>query len=175
MNPAVASAAANTASKAIQDPATRRTAIIIGVVVLAAVGFGIYKLMQFLGAATSEDDRLLEKWNMFLERWQALNPNYAGLNYSLGQSQLIKLTDELSDSFGLFDDDESRMYSALEQIGSAKNLSAVAKRYAFLHGYSLRDDLLYHFDTLEERRKMLSIFKNYPDYQESYRASNIQI
>jgi hypothetical protein len=67
------------------------------------------------------------------------------------------------------------MYSSLEQIGSAKNLSAVAKRYAFLHGYSLRDDLLYHFDTLEERRKILSIIKNYPDYQESYRASNIQI
>lgn len=179
MNPAMVNAAASNQAAAIklaENKGAQRVVLVSVILVLGVVGFGVYKLLQAAGVVKTEEEKLAERWADFLDRWQGFNPNYAKPGeYQLSQSQIFQFAEMLDSGMGTFNDDETKLLSALELIGSAKNLSAVAKRYQVIEDGSLRQDLNNALNDVNERKKVLAAIKNYSDWDESLRNSNIYI
>jgi len=178
-NPALINAAASNQAAAIklaENRGAQRVVLISVILVLGGVAFGIYKLLQAAGIVKTEAEKLAERWADFLDRWQGFNPNYAKPGqYNLSQSQIFQYADMLSDGMSWWNDDETKLLSALELIGTAKNLSAVAKRYQVIESSSLRQDLNEALNDVDERKKVLAVIKNYSDWDASLKNSNINI
>jgi hypothetical protein len=171
--------AAPIAAAAAADIATKNPKMAVGVVVggvilvvliLGGVGFAYYKFGQQVGLFGDKHDRLAKERMQYFAKWQGFNPNYY-LKYFNGQTTLPKqaamIAKDIENGLGYFNDDESQVYAAMESIGSAQNLSAVAKAYQSSFNKSLRDDMIEHLGNNEEQDKLIRIVRNYPDFKES--------
>ena len=171
--------AAPIAAAAAAEIATKNPKMAVGVVVggvilvvliLGGVGFAYYKFGQKIGLFGDKHDRLAKERMQYFAKWQGFNPNYH-IKYFNGQNTLSKqaysYAKTIKDAWGTFNDDESAVKAALESIGSAQNLSAVAKAYQSSYNQSLRDAVAYHMDDNDEQDELIRIVRNYPDFKES--------
>jgi hypothetical protein len=147
-------------------------------VVLAVIvsGYATYKLLQKLGIIDDASDRLAEKWQEFMGAWKGLDPNYGGDAATISQTRAIQLADTINSGINtLFSaDDEATIYSALQEAGSAANLSKITAYYNYRHG-NLRNTLLSQLRSDKEVKQMAQIFSNYTDFQKSVRDSNLNL
>ena len=172
--------AAQAASQAASDPkivrgAATGLAITVALAVIVS-GYATYKLLQKLGIIDDAADRLAERWQEFMGAWKGLDPNYGGTAATLGQARSIQLADQINSGINtLFSaDDESAIYSALQEAGTAANLSKITLYYNNRHG-NLREDLLNNLTRDSEVKQMAQIFSNYTDFNKSVRDSNLKL
>jgi len=168
------------AAKAASDPkivrgAATGIAIYVALAVLVS-GYATYKLLQKLGIIDDAADRLAEKWQEFMGGWKGLDPNYYGNAATISQTRSIQLADQINSGINtLFSaDDEATIYSALQEAGTAANLSKITRYYNDRHG-NLRNTLLTQLRTDGEVKQMAQIFSNYTDFQKSVRDSNLKL
>jgi len=142
--------------------------IILVIVILGGVGFAYYKIGQKFGLFDDKNDRLAKERMKYLLKWQGINPTYFKKFFG-GADTLTKqpfaYAQDLKDSWGIINDNESKALASLEAIGSAQNLSAVAFAYQSSFGKSLRDDLAYYMDDNDEQDKLIRVIRNYPDFK----------
>jgi len=168
------------AAQAASDPKiVRGAATGIAIYVALAVivsGYATYKLLQKLGIIDDAADRLAEKWQEFMGAWKGLDPNYYGDAATIGQTRAIQLADQINSGINtLFSaDDEASIYSALQEAGTAANLSKITRYFNERHG-NLRNTLLTQLRTDSEVKQMAQIFSNYTDFQKSVRDSNLNL
>lgn len=167
------------AAAVVADIATKNPKLVSGtliggailvVLILGGVGFAYFKIAQKIGLIDDKNDRLAAERMKYLAKWQGLNPTYNQKFFS-GQNTLqkqpISYAKELKDSWGVFNDNESKALATLESIGSAQNLSAVAFAYNASFGKSLRDDIQNYLSNNEEQDLLIRIVRNYSDFKQS--------
>ena len=169
--PIAAAAAADIATK---NPKMAAGVVVGGVIlvvlILGGVGFAYYKFGQKIGLFDDKHDRLAKQRMNYLAKWQGLNPSYHkkfhdGANTLSKQPYLY--AKQIEKAWSWFDDDESAVISALESIGSAQNLSAVAAAYQSSFGKSLRSDIANHMDDTDEQDDLIKTIRNYSDFKKS--------
>ena len=95
-------------------------------------------------------------------KYKGFDPNYyRPTKVTISSDRAKKLADQLYRAGGLFNDDEGAFYSALEQAGSADNLSYIAKLFAIRHGQSLAEYITYYLDDMTESDRIKDILKTY--------------
>lgn len=168
------------ASSAASDPkivrgAATGVALYVALAVIVS-GYATYKILQKLGIISSAESRLAERWQEFMGAWKGLDPNYGGSAATIGQGRAIDLAEQINNGINtVFSaDDEDTIYSALQEAGSAANLSKIASYYNYQYG-NLRNTLLTQLRTDGEVKTMAQIFSNYTDFDKSVRDSNLNL
>jgi len=172
------------ATKAANDPKiVRGAAAGIGLyflIVIGVTGYGTYRLLRAVGLISTAEsrrlDRLAKRWQEFMGAWKGLDPNYYGDAATIGQARAVALARQIDDGINTIftADDEDTIYSALQEAGTAANLSKITRYYNLNYG-NLRSTLLNQLRTDGEVKRMAQIFANYTDFDQSVKNSNLKL
>lgn len=151
------------AAKAVEGLAQHKaTPYLIGGLVLTGLGLMYYFVLRPVLCLTGKVTCKGDKKALDIMKYKGFDPNYyRPLKVTLSAQRAKELADQLYDAAGWLNDDEGRLYSALEQAGSADNLSFIAKMFAIRHGRSLAEHLTEHMGSAAEMQRIKDIIDSH--------------
>jgi hypothetical protein len=150
-------------AKAVEGLAQNKaTPYVIGGVLLLVSGvayFGIIRpILCKTGVVSCKNDKKI----LDLMKYKGFNPNYSRPSKTtISHSRAKKLAKKIKEAGGFFNDDEGGFYSVLEEIGSADNLSLVARMFSAKKYGSLAEYVMDHLDETEEIKRVKDILNSY--------------
>ncbi len=147
------------ASKAMEGLSQNKaTPYVIGGLVLVGLGITYLAVVRPVLCLTGAITCKKKKKALSIMSFKGFDPNYyRPEKLTISPARAKKLADRLYDSGGFFNDDEGSIYGALEEAGSAHNLSYISKEFAIRHGRSLAEFLTYHLDDAAETDRIKDI------------------
>ena len=140
----------------------KATPYIIGSVILIGLGLTYFGVVRPILCATGVSDcKKGEKLRETMS-YKGFDPNYSRPSkVTISHGRAKQLAQQIYKSGGIFNDDEGGFYSALEEAGSADNLSLIARMFSAKHKKSLADYITYYLDDADEIERVKDILKSY--------------
>ena len=140
----------------------KATPYIIGGVVLVGLGLTYFGIVRPILCATGVADCKKGKKMRDIMNYKGFDPNYSRPSkVTISHDRAKKLAKQIKDSGGVFNDDEGGFYSALEEAGSADNLSLIARMFAAKYKKSLAEYITYYLDDAGEMERIKDIINSY--------------
>jgi len=150
-------------AKAVEGLAQNKaTPYIIGGIIIVGMGLTYFGIIRPILCATGVADCKKSKKIRDIMSYKGFDPNYSRPSkVSLSHDRAKQLAKQIYDSGGVFNDDEGGFYSALEEAGSADNLSLIARMFSAKHKQSLAEYITYYLDDADEVERIKDILKSY--------------
>ena len=94
--------------------------------------------------------------------YKGFDPNYARPEkITLSHDRAKQLATQIYDAGSWYNDDEGAIYSALEEAGSADNLSLISRMFSAMKYGSLAEHITYYLDDADEVARVKDILESY--------------
>lgn len=140
----------------------KATPYIIGGIIIFSLGLTYFGIIRPILCATGVSDCKKGKKIRDIMSYKGFDPNFSrSSKVTLSHDRAKQLAHQIYDSAGVFNDQEGGFYSALEEAGSADNLSLIARMFSAIHKKSLAQYITYYLDDADEVERIKDILKSY--------------
>ncbi|MCI5054607.1 MAG: hypothetical protein MRY83_00795 [Flavobacteriales bacterium] len=140
----------------------KATPYIIGGIILVGIGITYFGVIRPILCKTGIADCKSSKKIRDIMSYKGFDPNYARPEkVTLSHDRAKQLATQIYDAGSWYNDDEGAIYSALEEAGSADNLSLISRMFSAMKYGSLAEYITYYLDDADEVARVKDILESY--------------
>lgn len=140
----------------------KMTPFLLAGVVLLGAGIGYFGIVRPILCKVKVLDCNKNKSSRKLMSYKGFDPNYSRHDkVTLSHDRAKGLAKQIYKAAGFFNDDEAGFYAALEEAGSADNLSLVSRMFSAMYKKSLAEYITSHLKSQAEQGRIRDIINSY--------------